>query len=88
MLYLSANREMDQAFRVADAFFFGRGFAIAAHRFTPEQGTFDNRRRRTAMLFERATAPMRSDPRFASLTASLGVEQYWRLSGNKPDYRA
>lgn len=87
-LYLSANNRLDDAFAVSQALLEGKGFQVSSQRFTQEQGHFDNRRRRTAYLFEPATAPMRKDPRFAELTRMTGLDDYWRASGTKPDYRA
>lgn len=87
-LYLSANNRLDEAFGVSQALLEGKGFQVSSQRFTQEQGHFDNRRRRTAFLFEPATAPMRRDPRFAELTRITGLDDYWRATGTKPDYRA
>lgn len=88
ILFFSAQRLVDEAFAIADALYAGRGFQIGPRRFTSEQGHYDNRRRRTAVLFERITEPLRSDPRFTRITTELGLEDYWRTVGVKPDYRA
>jgi len=87
-LYLAVNNRLDEAFAVSQALLEGKGFQVSSQRFTQEQGHFDNRRRRTAFLFEPVTAPMRADPRFAELTKMTGLDDYWRASGTKPDYRA
>jgi adenylate cyclase len=39
-----------------------------------------------AFLFMPATAPLRRDPRFWPLAARLGLAQYWRASGQWPDF--
>jgi hypothetical protein len=39
-----------------------------------------------AYLFLSATAPMRRDPRFMPLAARFGLPQYWRASGEWPDF--
>ena len=44
-------------------------------------------RRNTRELFSRPMAPLRSDPRFASLLDRIGLEKYWRMTGSQPDYR-
>jgi TolB-like protein len=37
-------------------------------------------------LFTTAAAPMRRDPRFMRLAAKLGLVDYWRSTGNWPDF--
>jgi DNA-binding winged helix-turn-helix (wHTH) protein/tetratricopeptide (TPR) repeat protein len=81
---LSALGRLDEAFAVANAYYFGRGFTIpdtpaAGSRFTPDQ-------RQTRLLFEPVTHPMRSDPRFEPLVEEIGLKRYWRESGAQPDY--
>lgn len=88
ILFFSARGLVDEAVRVAQALYFGRGFKTGPRRFTREQGHHDNRRRRTSQLFERPTAPLRADPRFIQLTTQLGLEDYWRTTGTRPDYRS
>lgn len=87
MLYFAARGRVNEAFAIADALYFNRGFRIGPQRFTREQGHHDNRRRRTSVLFERGTASMREDPRFGRLTRALGLESYWQQTRTKPDYR-
>lgn len=82
---LCALGRIDQAFDVIHAYYFGRGFTVPdfptpQSRFTPEQ-------RQTWFLFEPVTRPMRADPRFEPLVREIGLERYWRESGNQPDYR-
>ncbi|GLR46641.1 winged helix-turn-helix domain-containing protein [Sphingomonas astaxanthinifaciens] len=88
ILFLAAIGDLDSAFGVANALYLDEGYRIGAQRFTSEQGLYDNRWRRTSVLFERTTAPLRADPRFLHLTRSLGLERYWKLGGTGPDYRA
>jgi tetratricopeptide (TPR) repeat protein len=81
----SALGRLDDAFAIADAYYFGHGFVIPDYHgkspaFSPEQ-------RQTRLLFEPVTAPMRADPRFEPLVARLGFDRYWRESGVPPDYR-
>ncbi len=79
---------LDDAFAIADAYFFGRGFAVAEIRFNPEQATYTRLEERiTGFLFNPATAAMRADPRFARLTAEIGLDHYWQQAGVQPDYR-
>jgi DNA-binding winged helix-turn-helix (wHTH) protein/tetratricopeptide (TPR) repeat protein len=87
--FLSALGRLDEAFAVADAYFFARGFDPGELRFSTEQGTYTRRNaRRTHMLFYPPTAAMRADPRFARLAGELGLTSYWQASGVRPDYQA
>jgi DNA-binding winged helix-turn-helix (wHTH) protein/tetratricopeptide (TPR) repeat protein len=89
MQFLSALGRLDEAFAVADAYYFARGFDPGELRFSTEQGTYTRRNaRRTHMLFLPPTAPMRADPRFARLTEELGLVRYWKDIGVRPDYQA
>lgn len=81
----SALGRIDDAFTIAEAYYFGHGFTIPDYAskgsaFSPEQ-------RQTRFLFEPVTAPMRMDRRFEPLVAELGFDRYWRQSGAAPDYR-
>lgn len=82
---LSALGRLDDAFAMANAYYFGRGFTIpdstqSGTEFSPEQ-------RWTELLFEPETKAMRADRRFEALVADLGLDRYWRSSGRPPDYR-
>ena len=89
MQFAAALGRVDEAFAVTDAYYFGRGFAVADIRFPVGQGTHSRREdRRTWPLFSPSMASLRRDPRFARLTDELGLERYWRDSGTRPDYRA
>jgi DNA-binding winged helix-turn-helix (wHTH) protein/tetratricopeptide (TPR) repeat protein len=87
ILVANAVGRVDEAFTVADAYYFGRGFIIpdrqapAAVFYSPPND------RHTRMLFDPVSRPMRADPRFARLVDELGLERYWRDSGSQPDYR-
>lgn len=41
--------------------------------------------RRTDILFSPTLSPLRADPRFGQLTASVGLDRFWRQSGTRPD---
>jgi len=78
---------IDEAFALADALFFGRGFTVpdrdapgSPYYHAPED-------RETSALFLPSTRAMRADPRFNRLTEELALERYWREAGVRPDYR-
>jgi tetratricopeptide (TPR) repeat protein len=83
--FASMKGRLDEAFALADAYFFGRGFAVGE---SMGNGLFiPLSQRRTNFLFEPPIAAMRADPRFATLTTELGLERYWRQANRPPDYR-
>jgi hypothetical protein len=43
--------------------------------------------RSSGPLFAPAVLSLRNDPRFTSLLARTGLEDYWRKSGTQPDLR-
>jgi hypothetical protein len=60
---------------------------IASVNWRPGQPSVnDQRRRKTNMLFIPVSAPMRSDPRFSSLTEDIGLAAYWDEAGVAPDH--
>lgn len=86
--FLSAVGRLDEAFRVTDAYFFGRGPAISDSRFGPETATYTPKYNRSCyFLFYAPCAPLRADPRFNRLAREIGLEEYWRKTGTSPDYR-
>jgi len=82
----SALGRLDDAFAIADAYYFGRGYSIPD--FPSPQSSVSLDQRQTRLLFEPETAPMRPDPRFARLIRDIGFDRYWRESGTRPDYLA
>lgn len=70
--------QLDLAFSILEGYYFGRGDWAFVR---PE-------RRATLFLFFPYGAPLRADARFAPLVSEIGLEDYWRASGSKPDYRA
>ena len=86
--FASAIGEIDQAYAIADAYYFGRGFIIPDARGPLNEPIFfAPNMRNTRFLFFPSTTRMRSDPRFAQLVETIGLERYWRQSGVQPDYR-
>jgi tetratricopeptide (TPR) repeat protein len=80
----SALGRIDDAFELAEAYYFGRGFAVPD---SPKTSSVSPDQRQTRFLFEPVTKPMRADPRFEALVKELGLDRYWRQSGHPPDYR-
>lgn len=79
-----ANR-LDDAFALAEAYFFGRGFivpgAVGGGLFISEN------QRHTNFLFEPPLAALWNDRRFGHLLDELGLEKYWREARKPPDFR-
>lgn len=80
----SALGRLDDAFDIADAYYFNRGFTVPDYG---EGSASSLEQRQTRLLFEPVTKPMRADPRFEKLVRDIGFDRYWRESGNLPDYR-
>lgn len=88
MTFASAIGRLDQAFALADAYYFSRGFTVPESS-DPVPGAREPNleSRDTSIMFMPTTRPMREDPRFARLVEEIGLEGYWREAGVQPDYR-
>ena len=86
IMILSALRDLDAAFAVAEGFLLRKGPLVASlwpthsHMMVNDQGW-----RRTMNLFTPATAAMRRDARFAAIAQGIGLTRYWRERGTPPD---
>jgi DNA-binding winged helix-turn-helix (wHTH) protein/tetratricopeptide (TPR) repeat protein len=86
MSWLSGFGRLDDAFAVARAMYFAEGFSIALQRFSQDQGRYlVARRYATHHLFMPAAAAMRRDRRWPKLMTDLGIADYWRATGRRPD---
>jgi len=87
VMILTALDRLDQAFAVAEAYLLETGPMMASVRWYRGQVSInDQKHRKTNMLFVPVTAPMRADPRFASLVDKVGLTDYWTRVGIRPDY--
>ena len=71
----------DMAFDSLERYFLNRG------SFGPPLPIGPHTRRYTDLLFSQPMVPLRSDPRFGRLLDEIGLEDYWRQTGTRPDYR-
>ena len=88
LMTLSMLGELDAAFAVAVGYFLRRGPLVTTlWGGAGELPVSALRWRRSMALFVPPTAPMRSDPRFDELMEGMGIAQYWRQRGVRPDYQ-
>ena len=84
---LAVLGRLDDAFAVADAYYFSRGFVVPDIQVEPGGRPDVNMESRfTISLFVPATQAMRADPRFKVLVEEIGLSDYWRGAGKAPDY--
>lgn len=77
---------VDQAFAVADGYYLDRGPVKVPHSFGKAQPSIDEMRdRNTTWLFAPASRSLWPDPRFRSLCTEIGLVDYWRSAGVRPD---
>ncbi|MEO5578200.1 MAG: winged helix-turn-helix domain-containing protein [Sphingomicrobium sp.] len=86
--FASKLGDLDSAFAMADAYLLRRGPLVGGLlRSGPDQlAVTDQRWRMTMMLFIPATAQMRADARFLTLCREMGMADYWRARGTRPDF--
>lgn len=89
MMLLNLLGAIDAAFDLSEAYYLEQGPLIAA---TGPSGrgvvVTDQRRRKTNMLFTPVAVDMRRDTRFMPLMQRMGLTDYWKASGNQPDFLA
>ena len=86
---LAVLGRLDDAFAVANAYFFSRGFIVPDIPVAPSGRPDVNlESRSTISLFFPATQAMRADARFKALVEEIGLTRYWRGAGKAPDYLA
>jgi hypothetical protein len=87
VMILSALGEVDTAFDVCNGFLLSRGSIV--HQGEPGSKDAVNdaaARINTQWLFTPPAASMRADARFLPLCDALGLGDYWRQRGVRPDY--
>ena len=88
VMILAALGEVDAAFDVAEGFLLSRGSIVRRGKrpFKAESSNDASWRINTQWLFVPPAAVMRSDPRFMALCEGVGLSDYWRKRGVRPDY--
>lgn len=76
-----------QALAVTEAFLLELGPVMAGSVWRPGQPSHtDVRRRFTNYLFTPVMMPLWDTPGFATIMRDIGLAEYWRRSGHRPDY--
>jgi DNA-binding winged helix-turn-helix (wHTH) protein len=78
--YLVMLDAMGEAWEAIYVYFLGKRDPVSGERLPLPSVTW----RRTDILFSPPLKPLRSDPRFARLTATLGLDRYWQVTGTRP----
>jgi len=88
VLILSALNQVDAAFDVAVGFLLWRGHVVRGGHPPPVAlGSDTGWRGNVQWLFTPPCAAIRSDPRFREICDGIGLTEYWRRRGVKPDYQ-
>jgi len=85
--YASLLGRLDEAFELANAYYFGEGFRVPDVTAPGANDFLISDERETALLFEPPVRLMREDKRFSALAERLGLEDYWRQANVVPDFR-
>ena len=84
---MSALGQLDTAFDIADASLLSRGPLAAREQSGSGQAADDaSWRINTQWMWAPPVAAMRADPRFLPLCGGIGLADYWKKRGVKPDY--
>jgi DNA-binding winged helix-turn-helix (wHTH) protein/tetratricopeptide (TPR) repeat protein len=88
-MFLCALGEPARALDICEAYLLERGPVMAGTAWQPGQMLHnDIRRRFTNYLFTPVMSSARADPRFGRIMRDIGLSDYWRRSGHRPDYLA
>lgn len=84
--FFAMTGRLDDAFGLLNAFYFNRGFDVGERLYTEEQGAYSERRNRSTWTFWLPfMADLRADSRTAKIIQDVGLSDYWRKSGTRPD---
>lgn len=87
IMVLSGLGAAADAYDVARGFLVQRGKVIVLQRHTPQQASLtDLHQRQTMPLWIPATDTLRRDTRFPELCRDIGLADYWRDAGVRPDF--
>lgn len=86
-LIMSHLGDVDSAFRIADGFLLSRGTVVRTLTGAQSDKADAPARMNTQWLFSPPCAAMRLDGRFLPLCDGIGLTEYWRSRGVKPDYQ-
>jgi DNA-binding winged helix-turn-helix (wHTH) protein len=86
VMILAALGEVDASFEIADGFLLWRGKIVRQSEGSKEITNDAAWRNGVQWLFTPPCASMRRDPRFLALCNGIGLTEYWRSRGVRPDY--
>ena len=87
MLWLGSLGATDPAFAIATGYYLQKGSIKVRYNSSPwADDDWTRRSRTTQPLCDPLTASMRADPRFLPLVRDIGLLDYWRTSGDRPDF--
>jgi DNA-binding winged helix-turn-helix (wHTH) protein len=86
VMILAALGEVDASFEIADGFLLWRGKIVRQSEGSKEITNDAAWRNGVQWLFTPPCASMRRDPRFLALCYGIGLTEYWRSRGVRPDY--
>ena len=81
--YLVALGAVEQAWEAIYVYYSGKRDPLSGERLPLPAMAW----RRTDILFSPTLASLRADPRFAKLTAAIGLGRYWQVTGTRPQIR-
>lgn len=88
IMILSKLGAPDQSLQVARGFFLRHGPVVVEQRHQSGQPSITDQHHRMAMmLWIPASESLRQNPGFGSLCEGIGFYDYWRRTGNRPDFR-
>jgi DNA-binding winged helix-turn-helix (wHTH) protein len=86
VMIMAALGDIDASFAIADGFLLSRGLIVRHGPPSSVPASDALYRVNTQWLFTPPCAVMRADPRFLPLCDGIGLTEYWRRRGVKPDF--